>query len=188
MCVCVSLSGIKLCWFFGKLCVRVKWMIPYNVSKCITRKMKVKNEQSRNDYRKKRNLCVAFARRTKQQYFSSLDLRLIAGNKKFWKTVIPLFSDKISHEDIISLTEDGKTITEDLQMAEIFKNYFSNVIRNFGDRNVPTKPGIANSQNTVSNAINKFRNHPSILSYNKNMERIGCPSFAFEFVSLEEKK
>ena len=29
---------------------------------------------------KKRNLCVAFARRTKQQYFPSLDLRLIAGN------------------------------------------------------------------------------------------------------------
>ena len=71
-------------------------------------------------------------------------------------------------------------------MAEIFKNYFSNVTRSFGDRNVPTKPGIANSQNTVSNAINKFRNHPSILSINKNMERIGCPSFAFEFVSLEE--
>ena len=151
--------------------------------------MKVKNEQSSNDYRKKkRNLCVAFARRTKQQYFSSLDLRLIAGNKNFLKTVKPLFSDKISLEDIISLTEDGKTITEDLQKAEIFKNYFSNVTRSLGDRNVPTKPGIANSQNTVSNAINKFRNHPSILSINKSMERIGCPSFALEFVSLEEKK
>ena len=73
---------------------------------------------------KKRNLCVAFARRTKQQYFPSLDLRLIAGNKKFWKTVKPLFSDKISHEDIISLTEDGKTITEDLQIAEILNDYF----------------------------------------------------------------
>ena len=31
-----------------------------------------------------------------------------------------------------------------------------------------------------------LRNHPSILSIKKNMERIGCPSFAFEFVSLEE--
>ena len=34
--------------------------------------------------------------------------------------------------------------------------------------------------------MNKFRNHPSILSINKNMERTGCPSFTFEFVSLEE--
>ena len=125
-------------------------------------------------------------RRAKQQYFSSLDLSLIADNKKFWKTVKPLFSDKISHKDIISLTEDVKTITEDLPIAEIFNNYFSNVIRSLCDQNVPTEPGIICSQNKVSTSINEFRNHPSILSINKNMERIGRPSFAFEFVSLEE--
>ena len=124
--------------------------------------------------------------RAKQQYFSSLDLSLIADNKKFWKTVKPLFSDKISHKDIISLREDGKTITEDLSIAEIFNNYFSNVIRSLCDRNVPTEPGIACSQNTVFTAIDKFRNHPSIPSINKSMERIGRPSFAFEFVSLED--
>ena len=63
--------------------------------------------------------------------------------------------------------EDGKTITEDLPIAEIFNNYFSNVIRSLCDRHVPTEPGIACSQNTVSTAINKFRNHPSILSIKK---------------------
>ena len=50
---------------------------------------------------------------------------IAANKKKFWKTVKPLFSDKISHKDIISLTEDGKTITEDLPIAEIFNIYFS---------------------------------------------------------------
>ena len=54
------------------------------------------------------------------------------------------------------------------------------------DRNASTEPGIACSQNTVSTAINKFGNHACILSINKNMKRIGCPSFAFNFVSLEE--
>ena len=155
-------------------------------SKLSNKFLKDKNEQSRNDYRKQRNLCAALVRRAKQQYFSSLDLSLIADNRKFWKTVKPLFSDKISHKDTISLTEDGKTITEDLPIAEIFNNYFSTVIRSLCDRNVLTEPGFACSQNTVSTAINKFRNHPSILSINKNMERIGCPSFSFEFVSLEE--
>ena len=82
--------------------------------------LKEKNEQSRDDYRKQRNLCVALVRRAKQQYFSMLELSLIADNKNFWKIVKPLFSDKISHRDIISLTEDGKTVTEDLQIAEIF--------------------------------------------------------------------
>ena len=155
-------------------------------SKLRNKFLKEKNKQSRNDYRKERNLCVAFVRRAKQQYFSSLDLSLIADNKKFWKTVKPLFSDKISLKDIISLTENGKTITGDLPIAEIFNNYFSNVIRSLCHRNIPKKPGIACSQNTVSTTINEFRNHPSILSINKNMERIGCPSFSFVFVSLEE--
>ena len=54
------------------------------------------------------------------------------------------------------------------------------------NRNVPTEPGIACSQNTVSKAINKFRNYRSILSIHKNTERIGRPSFAFEFLSLDE--
>ena len=109
-----------------------------------------------------------------------------ADNKKFWKSVKPLFSDKISRKDIISLTENGKTITEDLSIAEIFNNYFSDVIRSLCDRNVPVEPGIACSQNTVSTAINKFRNHPSIVSINKNIERTRRPSFAFAFVSSEE--
>ena len=75
---------------------------------------------SMNDYRKQRNLCVSLVRRTKQQYFSSLDLSLII--KSFAKTVKPLFSDKISHKHIIRLTEDGKTVTKDLPVAEIFDN------------------------------------------------------------------
>ena len=54
------------------------------------------------------------------------------------------------------------------------------------NRNVPTEPGIGCSQNTVSTTINKFIDLPSILSINKNMEIIECPSFPFEFVSLKE--
>ena len=43
-------------------------------SKLSNKFLKDKNEQSRNDYRKQRNLCAALVRRAKQQYFSSLDL------------------------------------------------------------------------------------------------------------------
>ena len=43
-------------------------------SKLRNKFVKDKNEQSRNDYRKQRTLCVALVRRAKQQYFSSLDL------------------------------------------------------------------------------------------------------------------
>ena len=43
------------------------------------------NEQSRNDYWKQDNLCVALVCRAKQQYLSSLDLSLIDDNKNFGK-------------------------------------------------------------------------------------------------------
>ena len=108
----------------------------------------------------------ALVRRARQQYLSSLDLNLIADNKKSWKTFKQLFSDKITHKDIISLTEDEKIITEDLQIAEIFNNYFRNLIRSLCDLNFPTEPVITCYQNTVSTAITKFRNHPNILSIN----------------------
>ena len=47
-----------------------------------------------------------------------------------------------------------KFITEDLPIAEIFNNYFSNVSRGLCDRNVPTESAYACSQNAVSTAIN----------------------------------
>ena len=92
-------------------------------SKLRNKFLKDKNEQTTNDYRKQSNLCVKLIRRARQKYFSILDLSLIPDNKRFWKTVKLLFYDKISHRDIISLTEDAKTITENLQIAEIFDNY-----------------------------------------------------------------
>ena len=61
-----------------------------------------------------------FIRMTRQQYFSNLDLSSISDNNIIWKTIKHL---------LISLTEDGKTITADLQIAEIFNNYASNAIR-----------------------------------------------------------
>ena len=151
-------------------------------SKLRNKFLKDKNEQQEMIIGSKHK----FIRMTRQQYFSNLDLSSISDNNIIWKTVKQLFSGKISRRDIISLTEDGQTITEDLQIAEIFNNYFSKAIRSFCNWNVPTGPGIACYQNSVPTAINKFKNHSSILSINKNIERIECPSFAFNFVSLEE--
>ena len=93
--------------------------------------------------------------------------------KKFGKQSNHFFSVKISHRDTISLTKDGKTLTEDLQIAEIFNNYFNNVIPRLCDRNVPTEPGIACSQNLISIEINKFKNLPSIL-WKKQLKKLSC--------------
>ena len=46
-------------------------------------------------------------------------------SKKFWKTVRPLFSDKGGIRDKIILVENDELISEDIEVAEIFNNFFS---------------------------------------------------------------
>ena len=45
-------------------------------------------------YKKQQNLCVGLLRQNKKDYFETLDIKSITGNKMFWKTVAPLFSNK----------------------------------------------------------------------------------------------
>ena len=53
--------------------------------------------------------CVTFIREGKKKYYGSLDVKDITDNKKFWKTVKPLFSDKSKSRRTIKLLEDVKT-------------------------------------------------------------------------------
>ena len=66
-------------------------------SKLRNKFLKDKNEQSRNDYQKQRNLRVTLIRRARQQYFSSLGLSLIDDNKKnFENSFTTLFRQDFS--------------------------------------------------------------------------------------------
>ena len=85
-------------------------------SKLRNKFLKDKNEQQEMIIGSKHK----FIRMARQQYFSNLDLSSISDNNIIWKTIKHL---------LISLTEDGKTITADLQIAEIFNSYASNAIR-----------------------------------------------------------
>ena len=53
-------------------------------------------------------LCVSLVRKAKKEYFDNLDLRNVTDNKKFWKTVKPLFTDKGMNHDKIILVEDDE--------------------------------------------------------------------------------
>ena len=42
---------------------------------------------------KQRNLCVGILRKNKRDYFGNLNNNIITDNRKFWKTISPLFSE-----------------------------------------------------------------------------------------------
>ena len=50
-------------------------------------------------------------------------------NRKFWKTVNPLFSEKSYSKESISLINKDGLITENEDLAKTFNNFFSNIVK-----------------------------------------------------------
>ena len=139
-------------------------------------------------FKKQRNYCVKLLRDTKKSYFSNLEPSNIANNKKFWKTVKPLLSDKTVTSDDILLTEKDNIITDSKSIAEIFSNFFSNAVKNlnienykvFDDQDSKNKY----DDDPVKTAIEKYKKHPSILKIKQNF--LNEKKFVFQKTSLEE--
>ena len=67
--------------------------------------LNTKSEIDRKSYNKQRNLCVSLIRWEKENFFNNISTRYITDDKTFWKTVKPLFTDKIQTKSKISLIE-----------------------------------------------------------------------------------
>ena len=80
--------------------------------------LKHKTEENRVLYTQQRNKCVSLLRKTKINYYGNLDEKDITDNKKFWKTVKPLLSDKSINSDKIHLNGNGELINSESKTAE----------------------------------------------------------------------
>ena len=58
-------------------------------------------------------------RQAKTSYYGNLDINSVTGNKRFWTTVKPLFTEKVQTSSSITLIENEKFITNDSEIAEI---------------------------------------------------------------------
>ena len=115
-----------------------------------------------------------------------MEPKLITDNKNFWKSLKPLFSDKITVKEIINLTENGEILSSDTDIANTFNNCIINVVQNL---NIPKENSILNtdlSKNPVLAVVEKYKHHQFIISINEKMREKGQPKFSFYFVSLEE--
>ena len=100
------------------------------------------------DSKKQRNYCVNLLCRTKKKYFANINISSITDNKKFWKTVKPLLSDKISHKETIKLAVNDTILSDNQVVADTFNNYFNNIIKNLLTITIKNYPKeIANSIN-----------------------------------------
>ena len=91
-------------------------------------------------------------------------------NKKFWKNVKPLFSDKITNGQKITLVKGDEIISNDNQVAETFNVFFKDAVNSL---DIPTSTDILNPININSNMdpidciIEQYSSHPSVLKINE---------------------
>ena len=61
-----------------------------------------RTEENFKAFKKQRNKCVKLLRNAKFDYYRNIDLGNLTDNHKFWKTVKPLFSDKVQVNSTIT--------------------------------------------------------------------------------------
>ena len=84
--------------------------------------LKEQRADSNMEHDKQRNYCVNLLRSNKKSYFTNSNISSTTDNKKFWKTVQLLFSDKISHKETVNLVENDTILSDDQIVTDTFNN------------------------------------------------------------------
>ena len=92
---------------------------------------------------------------------------------------------KLRHKETINLSENGQILNNNKEIAITFNNYFSNIIKKLSLPSAKSynEENIDNITNPTYLAIEKYKNHPSILTIKNKMQSLGHPSFIFQYVS-----
>lgn len=120
-------------------------------------------------YKKQRNYCVNLSKKIKRQYYNNLDITKVLDNKKFWSAIKPLFSDKHIISKKITLIEGDNIISDDVRVAETFNTYFSSIVANLDIKGYIGDNSLTDS-NPIFNAINAYKEHPSIRAIKGEVE------------------
>ena len=92
-------------------------------------------------------------------------------NRKFWKTVNPLFSEKSYSKESISVINKDGLITKNEDLAKTFNIFFSSIVKNLDIEHIPDdESNLPNVEDPILKAIAKYENHPSILRIKNYMK------------------
>lgn len=142
-----------------------------------------KREEDIRKFKDQRNLVVKLNIQAKRQYFMSIRSKTIDNDKKFWKTVKPLFSNKNPMSEKITLIEDGKILSSDVEVAECFKESFCNIMDSLDiDNHVKEAHEETYVEQIVFRAMSKYKDHPSIKVINNHIA-LNSNNFKFSHIS-----
>ena len=70
------------------------------------------------------NYCVSLTRERKKEFYANLNGKDITVNRKFWKTIKPLFSDKPKTKYTITLLENKNIAIINSKIVDLLNNFF----------------------------------------------------------------
>ena len=125
--------------------------------------LRCRSDENKKAYDEQHNRCVKLVRSAKKAYYSNLSIKDVNDNKKFWKIVKPLFSEKVNANENITLVENNNIISSEIEIAEKLNALFSNIVK---ELNIKVKEDllcdVSDINNPVERAIQKYKNDPSI--------------------------
>ena len=136
-------------------------------------------------FRRQRNLCVKLFRKEKRNFYKNLNISDVTDNKRFWKTVKPILSDKGRSNSKITLIENDTIISNDKEVAETLNDYFVSITDSLGlTENSEVISSTEGVSDPIDRAIIKYSNHPSIRKIRSFAQNDNF--FKFQKVSLEQ--
>ena len=147
-----------------------------NLSKAIMKRsylkskyLKNKNNINRANYKKQRNLCVKLRDEAIKSDFQNTTSTLKSNSKPFYNLIKPYMTNKgaLCSTDI-NLMENGKLVSKENVLADIFVDYYTNIVKYSSGKNpisIADTLEIGESYDVIIGAIlEKYENHPSIIS------------------------
>ena len=65
----------------------------------------------------------------KKKTFCNLDINSVSDNKKLWRIINPLFSNKIKVKIAIELVDNNKMIDDTTEIAKLINECFVNIVK-----------------------------------------------------------
>ena len=114
-------------------------------------------------------------------FFNSLNSSVISDNRKFWKTVKPLFSNKGNYGNKIKLVENEEIVDDNIKVAEELNNFFKTAVASLDSHGNPyAVEDVENMGEPVEKAIKKFDFHRNIsLIKNRTGKNVSLKKFFF---------
>ena len=126
--------------------------------KCPNSKANCKNKTSENwkSYKKQKKFSGKVCKKGRKKYHERLDLNNATGNKKSWKTVKPILSDKVTTFPKMSYVENDEIVSDESKVSNSFSNIFENAIHLLGIKINEYSNDSCGLKNPVEIAIKKY--------------------------------